>query len=50
MIQYDNAQIGEVVTHFVGNRPPKEYNISKNDQITLLGKTLDYFKGKEESI
>lgn len=34
--------------NFVVKELPKNYEISKDEQITLLGKTLEYFQGNEE--
>ncbi len=34
--------------NFVTKQLPKEFSVSKNEQITLLGKTLDYFKENTE--
>ena len=47
--EYSNTKHAMAMAkNFVTKELPKEYNISKNDQITLLGKALDYFKEKEE--
>lgn len=47
--EYSNTKHAMAMAkNFVTKELPKEYNISKNDQITLLGKTLDYFKGRED--
>ena len=46
--EYSNTKHAMAMAkNFVTKELPKEYEISKNDQITLLGKTLDYFKGNE---
>jgi len=33
---------------FVTKELPREFNITKDDQITLLGKTLEYFEGNDQ--
>lgn len=47
--EYSNTRHAMAMAkNFVTKELPKEYNISKNDQITLLGKTLEYFQENEE--
>jgi hypothetical protein len=46
--EYSNTQnIMAMAKKFVTKELPKEYEVSKAEQITLLNKSLDFFKGKE---
>jgi hypothetical protein len=47
--EYNNTQnIMAMAKKFVTKELPKEYEVSKAEQITLLNKSLDFFKGKEK--
>jgi hypothetical protein len=47
--EYSNTQnIMAMAKKFVTKELPKEYEVSKAEQITLLNKSLDFFKGKEK--
>lgn len=46
--EYSNTQnIMALAKNFVTKELPKEYEVSKTEQIDLLNKSLDFFKGKE---
>ena len=46
---YSNTEnVMTMAKKFVMNELPKDYEISKNDQIDLLNKSLEFFKEKEE--
>jgi len=46
--EYSNTQnIMALAKNFVTKELPKEYEVSKTEQINLLNKSLDFFKGKE---